>query len=165
MACQFQRCFTRQVLLHFTCFFLSEASFIKARQVLLCLACLLSPARLEHIAASSSHSSKSSFEHCSNSFVNFVLSFNFSNYIILSIPFSTSTSSTSSSNQSSSSFVIFRSARTSCTTSEGWVRSYEIKIWTPIYRHTCLMNHQETHETNPVQSSTTQYSPVPPSTV
>ena len=29
----------------------------------------------------------------------------------------------------------------------------------------CLMNHQETHQTNPVQSSTAQYSPVTPSTV
>ena len=40
-----------------------------------------------------------------------------------------------------------------------------LKIWTPIYRHICLMNHQETHQTNPVQSSTTHYSLVPPSTV
>ena len=59
----------------FGLFFLFEASFIPlaARQVLLCLACLLSPARLEHIAASSSHSSTSSFERCSNSFVNFLI--------------------------------------------------------------------------------------------
>ena len=75
LAFEFQRCFARQVLLHLTCFLLHEASFIPlaARQVLLCLAYLLSPARLEHIAASSSHSS-TSFQH--NFFVNFVLSFN-----------------------------------------------------------------------------------------
>ena len=57
----------------FHLFFLSEASFIKACQVLLCLACLLSPARLEHIAASSSHSSTSSFEHCSTFLSTFIL--------------------------------------------------------------------------------------------
>ena len=90
-------------------FFWFEASFIPlaARQVLLCLACLLSPARLEHITASSSHSSTSSFEHCLNSFVNFLIFQFFFNSIILSILFSTSNSSTSSSKQSSSSFVIF----------------------------------------------------------
>ena len=25
-----------------------------------------------------------------------------------------------------------------------------IKIWSPIYRHICLMNHQETPQTNPM---------------
>ena len=25
-----------------------------------------------------------------------------------------------------------------------------MKIWTPIYRHICLMNYQETHQTNPM---------------
>ena len=25
-----------------------------------------------------------------------------------------------------------------------------MKIWTPIYRHICLMNHQETPQTNPM---------------
>ena len=27
---------------------------------------------------------------------------------------------------------------------------YAMKIWTPIYRHICLMNHQETPQTNPL---------------
>ena len=36
---------------------------------------------------------------------------------------------------------------------------------TQIQAYICLMNHQETHQTNPVQSSTAQYSLVPPSTV
>ena len=45
----------------------------------------------------------------------------------------------------------FRSARASCTTSGGLVRTYgAMKIWTPIYRHICLMNHQETPQTNPL---------------
>ena len=34
-----------------------------------------------------------------------------------------------------------------------------------VYRHIRLMNHQETHQTNPVPSSTSQYSLVLPSTV
>ena len=59
----------------------------------------------------------------------------------------------------------FRSARASCTTSGEPVRTYALKILTPIYRHICLMNHQETHQTNPVQSSTAQYSLVTPSIV
>ena len=45
------------------------------------------------------------------------------------------------------------------------VHPYALKILTPIYRHICLRNHQETHQTNPVQSSTAQYSLVPLSTV
>ena len=44
----------------------------------------------------------------------------------------------------------FRSARASCTTSGGPVRTYALKILTPIYRHICLMNHQETPQTNPM---------------
>ena len=36
---------------------------------------------------------------------------------------------------------------------------------TQIQAYICLMNHQETHQTNPVQSSTAQYSLVPPSRV
>ena len=161
MACQFQRCFTRQVLLHFTCFFLSEASFIPlaAHQVLLCLACLffclrqvlfqvlcvwlvccLQPdSNILLLPPPIHRKARSSTVQILLSILSYLSIF--FNYIILSIPFSTSISSTSSSNQSSSSFVIFRSARTSCTTSGGWVRPYAIKIWTPIYRHTCLMNH------------------------
>ena len=46
--------------------------------------------------------------------------------------------------------VLFRSARASCTTSGEPVRTYAMKIWTPIYRHICLMNHQETPQTNPL---------------
>ena len=29
-------------------------------------------------------------------------------------------------------------------------RARAMKIWTPIYRHICLMNHQETPQTNPL---------------
>ena len=43
--------------------------------------------------------------------------------------------------------LFFRSARASCTTSGG---PGAMKIWTPIYRHICLMNHQETPQTNPL---------------
>ena len=39
------------------------------------------------------------------------------------------------------------------------------KIGSHLYRLICLMNHQKSHQTNPVQSSTVQYSLVPPSTV
>ena len=46
--------------------------------------------------------------------------------------------------------MLFRSARASCTTSGVPVRTYAMKIWTPIYRHICLMNHQETPQTNPL---------------
>ena len=45
---------------------------------------------------------------------------------------------------------VFRSARASCTTSGGPVRTYALKILTPIYRHICLRNHQETPQTNPM---------------
>ena len=62
-------------------------------------------------------------------------------------------------------YLLFRSARASCTTSGCCTRPYALKIWTPIYRHTCLMKHQETHQTDPVKSCTAQYSLVPPSTV
>ena len=31
-----------------------------------------------------------------------------------------------------------------------YVRTYALKILTPIYRHICLMNHQETPQTNPL---------------
>ena len=48
---------------------------------------------------------------------------------------------------------IFRSARTSCTTSGGPVRPsarVQEKFWALIYRHICLMNHEWTHKTNPM---------------
>ena len=45
---------------------------------------------------------------------------------------------------------IFRSARASCTTSGEPAPARAMKIWTPIYRHICLMNHQETPQTNPL---------------
>ena len=57
-------------------------------------------------------------------------------------------------------YLLFRSARASCTTSGCCTRPYALKIWTPIYRHICLMNHQETHQINQEQSSTAQYSQV-----
>ena len=46
--------------------------------------------------------------------------------------------------------IFFRSARASCTTSGGPAPARAMKIWTPIYRHICLMNHQETPQTNPL---------------
>ena len=39
------------------------------------------------------------------------------------------------------------------------------KFGSHIYTHTCLLNHQKSHQTNPVQSCTAQYSLVPPITV
>ena len=58
-------------------------------KVLLCLNCLLSPARPEHIAASSYHSSTNSFKHCSIFFSSNLsyLSIIFFNSIILCILF------------------------------------------------------------------------------
>ena len=62
-------------------------------------------------------------------------------------------------------FSFFRFARTSCTTSgDPPACLYAEKSWTPIYRHICLMNHQETHQINQEQSSTVQYSQVDPNT-
>ena len=50
--------------------------------------------------------------------------------------------------------ILFRSVRASCTTSGQPARlpkhPYALKILTPIYRHICLMNHQETPQTNPL---------------
>ena len=50
--------------------------------------------------------------------------------------------------------VLFRSARASCTTSGQPVHQYThpptLKILTAIYRHICLINHQETPQTNPL---------------
>ena len=47
---------------------------------------------------------------------------------------------------------IFRSARTSCTTFGWFVPSVRVqeKSGSLIYRHICLMNHEETHQTNPM---------------
>ena len=50
--------------------------------------------------------------------------------------------------------LLFRSARTSCTTF-GWSRPSrpsrpQEKSGSLIYRHICLMNHEKTHQTNPM---------------
>ena len=48
---------------------------------------------------------------------------------------------------------LFRSARTSCTTSDGPVRVFmclQEKSGSHIYRHICLMNHKKTPQTNPM---------------
>ena len=57
---------------------------------------------------------------------------------------------------------LFRSARTSCTTSGEPARPYALKIWTPVYRQICLMNNQETHETNPMAPWDPQDAPLEP---
>ena len=46
--------------------------------------------------------------------------------------------------------MFFRSARTSCTTSDGSRPVPQEKSGSLIYRHICLMNHQETPQTNPM---------------
>ena len=45
---------------------------------------------------------------------------------------------------------VFRSARTSCTTSDGSRPVPQEKSGSLIYRHICLMNHVKTHQTNPM---------------
>ena len=47
---------------------------------------------------------------------------------------------------------LFRSARTSCTTFNWFVRPVRVqeKSGSLIYRHICLMNHEKTHQTNPM---------------
>ena len=45
---------------------------------------------------------------------------------------------------------LFRSARTSCTTSDGSRPVPQEKSGSLIYRHICLMNHVKTHQTNPM---------------
>ena len=42
---------------------------------------------------------------------------------------------------------VFRSARSSCTTSGCPVHPSAQKIWSLVYRHVCLLNHQKTHQT------------------
>ena len=47
--------------------------------------------------------------------------------------------------------VLFRSARTSCRTFDFPVHpSRDNFSWVHIYRHTCLMDHQKSHQTNPM---------------
>ena len=62
---------------------------------------------------------------------------------------------------------LFRSVRASCTTSGCWACPpvCNENLDTCIYRHTCLMKHQEALQTNPVQFSTAKYSLVTPSRV
>ena len=64
---------------------------------------------------------------------------------------------------------LFRSARTSCRTFESPSTRPPVRdnfSWVHIYRHTCLMNHQKSHQTNlmaqrdPIDAPLTPWDPV-----
>ena len=52
--------------------------------------------------------------------------------------------------QNHNSIQVFRSTRTSCTTSGIEPTRLQEKSGSLIYRHICLMNHEKNHQTNPM---------------